>query len=397
MRHARAGSVPWLVLLLCAVASSAGSDGHVVQAGGAGPAPADVRVVKVDGALVRSGASDKFYPTNRLERGDAVEVVGEVDGGWLKIKPPAGSYSWINTHFLEHITLEQPNHVVTLQGANVPVYIGTALVDDHRPTVVGARLEPGAQVTNIGPMKRDADGTWMKIEPPPTEHRYIRASDVERHSTPAGQILLTGGTAPAGPLAPSTAPSANVLTPGQLYNQAITADRQGKIDDAVALYAQLAVLVNRSNPKLAAESLARANWLKSGQHQPPPPPMTAAAPVQVRPPTSVARETAPATTTSTFRARDAGPAPAPVASRRQPPPGVSSFRGRLERAGRVLESSRTYRVELFARGTITYVVPVPGINLEPYVGRVVEVWGTGVYNGELRANLLHVHQVFPEE
>src|SRR5205085_7185101 len=41
--------------------------------------------VVVDDALVRSGPSMTFYPTNKLRRGELVEVVGEERDGWLKV------------------------------------------------------------------------------------------------------------------------------------------------------------------------------------------------------------------------------------------------------------------------------------------------------------------------
>ncbi len=82
---------------------------------------------------------------------------------------------------------------------------------------------------------------------------------------------------------------------------------------------------------------------------------------------------------------------------RQPPPGNQSFRGRLYRAGRALEDGRTYRLDLIERGMITYVVPARGIDLEPHVGEAIVVWGTGVYNQDLRANVVRVHQVFAGE
>src|SRR4051812_1355852 len=51
---------------------------------------------------VRSGrsADPNFYPTNRLHRGDVVEVLKEFPDGWLGIRPPRESFSWIEEHSL---------------------------------------------------------------------------------------------------------------------------------------------------------------------------------------------------------------------------------------------------------------------------------------------------------
>src|SRR4051794_24810645 len=45
-------------------------------------------------AAVRSGPGEKFYTTDNLAEGDAVEVYRE-RGSWSAIRPPEGSFSWI--------------------------------------------------------------------------------------------------------------------------------------------------------------------------------------------------------------------------------------------------------------------------------------------------------------
>src|SRR5262249_1895232 len=66
-----------------------------------------------------------------------------------KVRPPEGSFSWVNTRFLEHIVPHQPNYVVATEGVDVPVFMGSGVVKGR--TVVGAKLKRGAQVTSIGP------------------------------------------------------------------------------------------------------------------------------------------------------------------------------------------------------------------------------------------------------
>jgi hypothetical protein len=73
----------------------------------------------------------------------------------------------------------------------------------------------------------------------------------------------------------------------------------------------------------------------------------------------------------------------------------ASLTGKLRRT----ELHRVYRLESVRQGVFvptTYVVPTSGVNLEPYIGRVVEVRGPGHYDGQLWANLLKVKQVFPQ-
>src|SRR5262245_61810993 len=66
-------------------------------------ASADTRTVVVDQVAVRSGGSEKFYATGKLQRGQKVEVLRDSPEypGWLVIKPPPGSFSWINARFVQ--------------------------------------------------------------------------------------------------------------------------------------------------------------------------------------------------------------------------------------------------------------------------------------------------------
>src|SRR5262249_28798662 len=137
----------------------------------------EVRYVAADVAEVRAlpSTAAPSYVTNRLRRGAAVEVVEAMDNGWVKVRPPQGSFSYINARFLEHVVQDLPNLVVTCDDKEVEVFIGSEVVASHRPTVCGVKLKRGAQVTSIGKPIEDAEGAWMPIEPPPSEVRYLPA------------------------------------------------------------------------------------------------------------------------------------------------------------------------------------------------------------------------------
>src|SRR5688572_23626318 len=98
--------------------------------------------VVVSEAEVRSGAgtSSQLYPTNRLRKGDRVDVVKELDGGWLAIKPPAGSFSWINSKFVQRIGNTMTYLVVAHPDTRVPLLLGSSLKTD-KPSVEGAKVE----------------------------------------------------------------------------------------------------------------------------------------------------------------------------------------------------------------------------------------------------------------
>src|SRR5262245_45528539 len=178
--------------------------------------------VKDAEADVRSGPSTdpKMYVTNRLRRGDVVQVVKARDDGWLEIKPPAGSFSWINTRFVDRISQQTPTFlVVTHDDYPVPVRIGSSVVDE-KPTVEGVRLVRGTQVVGIGnPLTSQDEGSWLPIDPPPQEVRYIRAEAVQpvKVTEPpvAGPPPATGSVSGGGLVPVAAAPTlASPPSPG---------------------------------------------------------------------------------------------------------------------------------------------------------------------------------------
>jgi hypothetical protein len=391
--------------------------------------PPDIRYVTHDKAEVRCGPSTdpQLYPTNVLSRGDAVEVVEQRPDGWLAIRPPRNSFSWINTRFLQHIVPNQPNWVVALERVRVPVLVGSE-VNNSRPTVVGARVERGTQVRSIGPTQADEEGTWMPIEPPPGEVRYIRAEVVAK-TPPApapAEVVSAGandGTASAGRIAPVAAPettSSFIPAPGAaappptdpeaVWRLAQQAERAGNIPEAIRLYTQAGTDLH-TNPRQALEARNRAHYLREASRT-----GTAGEPRYPAPPSVVRYSSSPANGSSP----PASDPPAPV--RLGPPPGSeppprqpspayggappspgqpngwglpSSGRGWLRRAGRAVESQRTYVLEASNGAPLLYVTPQPGVDLEPYVNRNVELAGPAVYRGDLRANYMTVTRVQP--
>jgi hypothetical protein len=253
------------------------------------PATPDVRYVSAPEAEVRCGPSDKpeLYPTNRLRRGDHVEVVEELADGWLKIRPPRGSFSWINVNHLYHIAPNQPNEVIT---TDVPaeVYIGSE-IQKGRPTVVGARLKRGAQVRSIGrPLAGDTTspseaGPWMPIEAPEGEFRFIKADVVAKTRPPVDTVAAarvpTAG-APAGstftPVSGSAGapPAANAITPvpdlQALYTRARQAQDANNVREAILLYEQAATTAqNQGQVAWANQVFAHANALRDRLQAPP--------------------------------------------------------------------------------------------------------------------------------
>jgi hypothetical protein len=384
----------------------------------AAPAPApDIRYVLAPEAEVRCGPSTKpeIYPTNRLRHGDRVQVVAEGAGGWLAIRPPESSFSWINTRFLQNIVPHQPNYVVAQEGVAVPVIIGSSIKRD-RPDVVGARLQRGAQVRSVGPALADGEGTWMPVEPPPAEVRYIRAEAVAKTLTPPdgpGPTAVTVAS-PVGGVVPAASPAAPPAPPpppdgDALWRQAQDAERRGQVTEAIRLYEQAGRANVSVNPARSAEAFERARWLGTANQgtgiptnplSPPRDPRQGLPPGEARM-TGTGDHVYPVPTdpgTLTVRLASPGPpAPAPAQPGASCGPGgsCSAGSGRLRRAGRTVEDQRTYVLENSQGFPLFYVTPRPGIDLEPYLQRDVELFGPVIYRGDLRANFMTVTGVRP--
>jgi hypothetical protein len=383
MRHVRAWGALALVLQLA-------------QPGFA-QASRDVRHVTADQAEVRSGPGDsaELYVTNRLQQGQAVEVLEELPGGWLAIKPPEASFSYINTRFLRHIMADMPTHVVILDGVKVPVYVGSEVVN-KRPTVIGSWLEPGAQVISRGRPVIDEDGTWMPIEPPARERRYLKASAVKRSSEPAA-VVRASGTAPHPPgpagLTPSSAPSANRNEPPEeLWRKAEQAERAGDVQAAIRLYALVGAGTAGTHPALSSMALERARYLQGGYQNygatvggvpsPPPPPVQVGGPAS--PGTSRSMDGQTPRQTSSF----IGQPPRLHASRNGATSWVS-YRGVLRRAGRIVEGQQTYALDdPVTLRPILYASAARGVDFEPHLNRIVTLSGYSFWRGDLRNNYM---------
>lgn len=170
--------------------------------------PYEARVI-APGARVHSGPGDNFYPTDTLAQGDVVEVHRERAGGWLGIRPPEGSFSWV---FGSHVK-RLDGDLAEVNKDDVASRIGSRL--GNQRNAVQVRLKKGEVVQIIG--EDSVDGkTWYKVAPPSGEFRWIHASNVERVTvTPsaARQPIVTVPLAQAAAGPPdSTKPADTAVT-----------------------------------------------------------------------------------------------------------------------------------------------------------------------------------------
>lgn len=360
-------------------------------------------------AMARSGAGDgpNFYPTNRLPRSTVVEVVQELGNDWLQIKPPAGSFSWINMRFLEKVVPNQPTYMVkAAAGQLVPVLVGSDVNGDVRPTVKGCEIKRGSSVVEVGKPITTEDGMWLKIDPHPTEFRYIHKDAVTRAEAgtvaptqvmassfnPAKPDPLMGtGTTTAMSVPPAVTP-ARTTQAGQLealQARAVQAERSGNFPEAILLYQQLGTEGQQVNRELAMSALDRAHWLRkqvNGQ-------VVQGQPVNRQPEGIPAR--LPDPNGSRFTPTNPEVPPLQNATRQGSVGGYpfSTGPGLLRPATRVLENRKTYLMVTRDGRMISYVTPGPGMDLEQYVNREVEMMGQAIYRGDLMTNYMVVERV----
>ena len=166
-----------------------------------------VRTVVWDRVDIRSGpsASDD-YATGRLLRGETVEVYRIVDRRWVAIRPPRGSFSWIEADAAEPIQGEDRIYRVRRTGTISWIGSAVAAPAQFRWQV---RLEQGELVRALGEASRvrhpaRPHQVWLRIEPPAGEFRWLPAAAVglgEAKSGPGSS--LASGREPAPRRAPS--------------------------------------------------------------------------------------------------------------------------------------------------------------------------------------------------
>jgi hypothetical protein len=395
--------------------------------------PPSESAITVPEVEVRSGPSSdaKFYPTSKLHQGDRVQILKEEEGGWLAIKPPRGSFSWINTRFLDPVGQSQAGRVL---GEDVAIRIGSELTN-IKPTVEAkSKLKRGTQVVLLDtrPVYNE-EGGWLPIAPTTDEVRYIPADAIK--STPQVQHVQSSpasGAAPGAGAAPADPASTALHATGSdeaLWQQARQAEQAGHAADASDLYLQLAR--RTTDHDLQMRCYNRMNFLRQGTVPGAPaayqPPQTSAPPAYYAPPTmdnrliptpsynqvpvypasrvprsqyvyqpyqTVSRVPAGSTPTPAVNyappAVQAPPATPPISS----PAPQSSGPGWLRPAAFNMFGQRAY-VLVDQQGIPMMYVTVQsgsGLNLAPFVNHVVDLWGVKFYDGPSKKDHMQVIQ-----
>jgi SH3-like domain-containing protein len=128
-------------------------------------------IVASDDVYVRSGPGQNYYPTEKLRRGQSVEVYRHDPGGWCAIRPVEGSYSWVSGRFIKPID----DHVGVIVEDGVSSRVGSHFSDNR--DVIQVRLQNGEEVAILESPQQNSRGrdSWYKIAPPSGEFRWVSA------------------------------------------------------------------------------------------------------------------------------------------------------------------------------------------------------------------------------
>jgi hypothetical protein len=130
---------------------------------------------------VRSGPGQTFYPTDKLRRGQQVEVYRHAPGGWCAIRPVDGSFTWVSGRYLS--PTRNGLAVVTEEG--IAARVGSQLSELR--DVIQVRLHKGELVEIVeSPHADDGLRGWYKIAPPAGEFRWVEAKYLDPDSPREG-------------------------------------------------------------------------------------------------------------------------------------------------------------------------------------------------------------------
>lgn len=324
--------------------------------------PSETTIV-VPEVEVRSGPSSQFYPTSKLRMGAKVVVLREVKDqpGWLAIKPPSGSFSWINGKYVRQVKGGDPRlgYVEADPSSPVPIMSGSSLVNQE-PNVQRTKLNAGQTVTIINPPQKATNGeTWLPIQPHPSEERYIPSSAVK----PPTQVAVAA--APNWTLTPG-----NAFTTNPKIAEAEKAVNAGNLEQAKKLFQTAADAT--ADPNQKAYCLNRISTLTRGYQTPGHPAQVASGPGQL-----------PVKSTSF------SPSTATNGLVQTMAPRWSTY-GYLRQAPFEVKGQPMYVLVNTQGQPLAYVSSATGTTLRQYVGRVISVYGPEVYDGGSAARRSYV-------
>jgi hypothetical protein len=179
------------------------------------------------GVIVRSGPGENFYPTAKLEKGDKVKVVG-IKFTWLKIEPPAGSFSYIGRLLVNR---HGDGKVGTVVNSTANIRAGSTM--NPMKSTIQTKLVPGTEVKILA-----EEDEYYRIEPPAGAYLYVSQQYVRPvvQAPEPGIAAQPGNGGPIEQPAPGRDAQANVPVapgPGGGAEGNNPAARPGDVDSAI--------------------------------------------------------------------------------------------------------------------------------------------------------------------
>lgn len=126
--------------------------------------------IGVEVAPVFASPTRDSYQTGLILKDRYVEVYFRNKDGFCAIRPPQGSFSWINGKFVE-LADNSSGKIVSPSRKAIPSRVGGD--SPSSSSVVQVGLQHGQKVKILGKVGLSDGSTWYKIAPPPGEFRWI--------------------------------------------------------------------------------------------------------------------------------------------------------------------------------------------------------------------------------
>lgn len=137
-----------------------------------------VAFVRADDCFVRSGPAEDYYRTDPIPFGAEIEVYLESPDGWLGIRPPDSSFSWVPASQVE---MDEEHHTARVVDPQAVAWIGTNL-GKAKKFRWQVKLSAGEELVVLDQvMHESASGKqqmWLQVVPPAGEFRWIHRKDV---------------------------------------------------------------------------------------------------------------------------------------------------------------------------------------------------------------------------
>ena len=126
--------------------------------------------IAVDNANILANPSPNSYRTGTISKGRYVEVYFREANGYCAVRPPQGSFSWINGKFVVEEG-DKLGKIVSPNGKSIPSRVGCESLYESKVVQIG--LKNGQKIRILDKIQLSDNSVWYKIAPPPGEFRWI--------------------------------------------------------------------------------------------------------------------------------------------------------------------------------------------------------------------------------